>query len=227
MAKILVVDDESDICDILKFNLENAGHTVETACSAEEAMKQKLSTYSLFLLDVMMDNISGYELAEQIRSMQETATTPIIFITAKSGERDILKGFNAGADDYINKPFRISEVIARVNAILRRVHHSVPEDTFVFENLVLDPDSKRAMIDGNDIGLTKKEFEVLFLLMQKPGKVYSRDDILAKVWPGDVNVLERSIDVSIARLRKKMGEYSSHIVSRSGYGYCFVKQIQE
>ena len=163
MAKILVVDDESDICDILKFNLENAGHTVETACSAEEAMKQKLSTYSLFLLDVMMDNISGYELAEQIRGMQETATTPIIFITAKSGERDILKGFNAGADDYINKPFRISEVIARVNAILRRVHHSVPEDTFVFENLVLDPDSKRAMIDGNDIGLTKKEYEVVFL----------------------------------------------------------------
>ncbi len=226
MAKILIVDDEADICDILKFNLENVGHTVDTAYSAEEAMNLKLHTYSLFLLDVMMDQMSGYELAAQIRSTQATANTPIIFITAKSGERDILKGFNAGADDYINKPFRISEVIARTNAVLRRSRQNSASNTTI-GNLALDPDSKRALLHDEDIGLTKKEFEMLYLLTQKPGKVYSRDEILAKVWPDDVNVLERSIDVSIARLRKKLGEYASHIVSRSGYGYCFVEQIQE
>lgn len=227
MARILVVDDESDICDIIKFNLENVGHTVETASSGEEAVGMDLSVYDLFLLDVMMDNMSGYELAKEIRANGTTAGKPIIFITAKAGECDVLKGFNVGADDYIGKPFRISEVIARVNAVLRRAQQMPTSDEVRYGNLVLNPDSKRATLDGCDISLTKKEFEMLLLLLKKPGKVFSREEILEKVWPEDVNVLERSIDVCMARLRKKLGNYASNIVSRSGYGYCFVKLEQD
>lgn len=224
MARILVVDDEADICEILKFNLENSGYTVDTAYSGEEAMQMEMSQYDLFLFDVMMDKMSGFALASQVRRLQATAATPIIFITAKDDENDILTGFNIGADDYINKPFRISEVIARVNAVMRRVSQRIATNELVFEGLALNPETKRATLNGDDMGLTKKEFEVLYMLLQKQGKVYSREEILAKVWPDDVNVLERSIDVSIARLRKKMGEYASCIVSRSGYGYCFMKQ---
>lgn len=228
MARILVVDDEEDIGEILKFNLQNSGYEVDTATSAEEALTMELQQYSLFMLDVMMGNMSGYELAMQLRATQTTANIPIIFVTAKSAEYDVLKGFNAGADDYISKPFRIGEVIARVKAVLKRatLQHT-PFSAVVFEALVLDPDTKRALIDGHDISLTKKEFEVLHLLLQKPGKVYSREEILARVWPDDAGVLERSIDVSIARMRKKIGCYAAHLVSRSGYGYCFMKSVSE
>ncbi len=227
MAKLLVVDDESDLCEILKFNLENSGFEVDTANSGEEALQKELAIYDLFLLDVMMDKMSGFTLASHLRKIAATASTPIIFITAKDSENDVLTGFNIGADDYIHKPFRISEVIARVKAVMRRVALKNTTHELVFEELTLNPDTKRATLSGHDIGLTKKEFEVLHLLLQRPGKVYSREEILAQVWPDDVNVLERSIDVSVARLRKKMGIYASYIVSRSGYGYCFLKNDDE
>lgn len=227
MARIIVVDDEPDICDILKFNLENVGHTVDTASSGEEALGMDLSVYELFLLDVMMDSMSGYELAKEIHAHSATSGKPIIFITAKASECDVLKGFNLGADDYIGKPFRISEVIARVNAVLRRVQQAPLGDDVHYGTLVLSPDSKRATLNGCDISLTKKEFEMLLLLLKRPGKVFSREEILEKVWPDDVNVLERSIDVCMARLRKKLGQYAANIVSRSGYGYCFLKLEQE
>ncbi len=226
MARILVVDDEMDICEILKFNLENNGYMVDTANSGEEALALPLDSYDLFLLDVMMDDMSGFSLATHIRKLQGCATTPIIFITAKTGENDVLTGFNLGADDYICKPFRVSEVLVRVKAVLRRNANVqpevVPSDNIVFGELVLNPETKRTYIAGVDIALTKKEFEVLYMLMRKPGRVYSRDEILARVWPDDVNVLARSIDVNMARLRKKLGVYANNIVSRSGYGYCFV-----
>lgn len=229
-ARILFVDDETDISEILKFNLENSGYRVDTASSAEEALTFDLSHYNLFLFDVMMEGMNGFELARRIRDGKVASSTPIIFVTAKDGEGDILKGFNAGADDYINKPFRIGEVIARVKAVLRRVQQPQREADdmlVVCGALSIDTSSKLAYIDGNDISLTKKEFEVLHLLIRKPGKVYSREEILARVWPDDVNVLERSIDVSVARLRKKLGRYASCIVSRSGYGYCFTKNDGE
>ena len=226
MARILVVDDEMDICEILKFNLENNGYKVDTANSGEEALALPLESYDLFLLDVMMDDMSGFSLATQVRKVQGCAVTPIIFITAKTGENDVLTGFNLGADDYICKPFRLSEVLVRVKAVLRRNANVqpevVPSDNIVFEELVLNPETKRTYIAGVDIALTKKEFEVLYMLMRKPGRVYSREEILSRVWPDDVNVLARSIDVNMARLRKKLGVYANNIVSRSGYGYCFV-----
>ena len=225
MARILVVDDEADLCEILKFNLENSGFDVDTATSGEEAVMMDLSVYDLFLLDVMMDKMSGFMLAAHIRKQPAIERTPIIFITAKCGENDVLTGFNVGADDYIHKPFRISEVIARVRAVLKRMQSSdAVSAELVFGELSLSPDTKRASLAGSDISLTKKEFEVLYLLLSKPGKVFSREEILLNVWPDDVNVLERSIDVSIARLRKKLGTYAAYLVSRSGYGYCFVKK---
>lgn len=229
MARILVVDDEMDICEILKFNLENNGYKVDTANSGEEALALPLDSYDLFLLDVMMDDMSGFSLATHIRKVQGCATTPIIFITAKTGENDVLTGFNLGADDYICKPFRVSEVLVRVKAVLRRNANVQPEvvsyDNIVFGELVLNPETKRTYIAGVDIALTKKEFEVLYMLMRKPGRVYSRDEILSRVWPDDVNVLARSIDVNMARLRKKLGVFANNIVSRSGYGYCFVTDV--
>ncbi|MBR6691979.1 MAG: response regulator transcription factor [Bacteroidaceae bacterium] len=230
IKKILVVDDEEDICEILKFNLENSGFVVDTANSGGEALAMTREEYSLFLLDVMMEDMSGFSLAAQLRKRPELQSIPIIFITARNGENDVLTGFNIGADDYICKPFRISEVIARVKAVLKRkvqpVTASLPGNTWSYGELLLDNDTKRAYISGNDISLTKKEFEVLSLLMNRPGKVFSREEILARVWSNDVNVLERSVDVNMTRLRKKLGVYTNNIVSRSGYGYCFLAETE-
>lgn len=226
MEKILVVDDEMDICEILKFNLENSGYCVDVANSGKEALGMPLSSYDLLLLDVMMDDMSGFSLAARIRQESGLASIPIIFITAKTGENDVLTGFNIGADDYICKPFRISEVLARVKAVIRRSDKApvqqLCDDNISFKGLVLNVEAKRAYIDGVDISLTKKEYEVLCMLLNRPGRVFSREEILSNVWPDDVNVLERSIDVNMARLRKKLGVYANNIVSRSGYGYCFV-----
>lgn len=231
VKRILVVDDEIDICEILKFNLENCGYEVNAASSGEEALSMPLKNYDLFLFDVMMDDMSGFSLAANVRKSDGCAETPIIFITAKTGENDLLTGFNLGADDYICKPFRISEVLARVKAVLRRnaKPSSEPKKTgnIVYGELLLNSESKRAYIAGADIALTKKEFEVLQMLMGKPGRVFSREEILAHVWPDDVNVLVRSIDVNMARLRKKLGCYANNIVSRSGYGYCFMHETKE
>lgn len=226
MEKILVVDDEMDICEILKFNLENSGYCVDVANSGKEALEMPLSSYDLLLLDVMMDDMSGFSLAARIRQENCLDAVPIIFITAKTGENDVLTGFNIGADDYICKPFRISEVLARVKAVIRRCDKAPVQqpcgDNISFKGLALNVEAKRAYIDGVDISLTKKEYEVLCMLMNRPGRVFSREEILSSVWPDDVNVLERSIDVNMARLRKKLGAYANNIVSRSGYGYCFV-----
>ena len=228
MDRILVVDDEMDICEILKFNLENNGYVVDVANSGKEALEMPIAEYSLLLLDVMMDDMSGFALAARIRQDAALARIPIIFITAKTSENDVLTGFNVGADDYICKPFRISEVLARVKAVIRRnakpAVEEVSNDNLTFKELELNVEARRAYVTGVDISLTKKEFEVLFMLMKRPGRVYSREEILANVWPDDVNVLERSIDVNMARLRKKLGEYANNIVSRSGYGYCFVNE---
>lgn len=231
MARILVVDDEMDLCEILKFNLENSGYDVDTANSGDEALSLSLGSYDLFLLDVMMDDMSGFALAANLRKRSECAATPIIFITAKSGENDVLTGFNIGADDYICKPFRISEVLARVKAVLKRnaapaaqAGNAPQPGNIGYGELLLNPETKRGYIAGVDIALTKKEFEVLYMLMLKPGRVYSREEILSRVWPNDVSVLERSIDVNMTRLRKKLGRYANNVVSRSGYGYCFVPE---
>lgn len=222
--RILVVDDEEDLCEILKFNLENEGYEVDTANSAEEALKMDISSYHLLLLDVMMGEISGFKMANILKKDKKMAHVPIIFITAKDTENDTVTGFNLGADDYISKPFSLREVIARVKAVLRRTvtpeTEKAPEQ-ITYQTLVIDITKKKVSIDGEEVALTKKEFEILFLLLQNKGRVFSREDILARVWSDEVYVLDRTIDVNITRLRKKIGIYGKRIVTRLGYGYCF------
>ena len=222
--RILVVDDEEDLCEILKFNLENEGYEVDTANSAEEALKMNISSYHLLLLDVMMGEISGFKMANLLKRDKKTAQVPIIFITAKDTENDTVTGFNLGADDYISKPFSLREVIARVKAVLRRTATSDTEkapEQLCYQSLVIDITKKKVSIDGEEVPLTKKEFEILFLLLQNKGRVFSREDILSRIWSDEVYVLDRTIDVNITRLRKKIGTYGKRIVTRLGYGYCF------
>ena len=225
--RILVGNDEEDLCEILKFNLENEGYLVDTANSAEEALKTDLTKYDLLLLDVMMGEISGFKMASMLKKNKATATIPIIFITAKDTENDTVTGFNLGADDYISKPFSLREVMVRVKAVLRRTASGNEKEApqqLVYKGLILDMTKKKVSIDGIEVSLTKKEFEILLLLLQNQGRVFSREDILAKVWQEEVYVLDRTIDVNITRLRKKVGEYGKCIVTRLGYGYCFEYQ---
>ena len=221
--RILVVDDEEDLCEILKFNLETEGYEVDTANSAEEALKKDLSVYNLLMLDVMMGEISGFKMANIIRKDDNKAKIPIIFLTAKDTENDRLTGFNLGADDYISKPFSIREVIARVKAVLRRTatDNNTNQETLSFDQLLVNIPQKKVTIKGEEITLTKKEFEILKLLLGNQGHVFSREEILSRVWSDEVYVLDRTIDVNIPRLRKKIGEYGKNIVTRLGYGYCF------
>ena len=222
--RILVVDDEEDLCEILKFNLENEGYEVDTANSAEEALKMDLPQYHLLLLDVMMGEISGFRMANMLKKDKKTAQIPIIFITAKDTENDTITGFNLGADDYISKPFSLREVMVRVKAVLRRTSSVLPvqkEELLEYKGLNLHIPQKKVSIDGTEVALTKKEFEILMLFLQNKGRVFSREDILSKVWHDEVCVLDRTIDVNLTRLRKKIGEYGKRIVTRLGYGYCF------
>ena len=221
--RILVVDDEEDLCEILKFNLEMEGYTVDTAYSAEEALKLDITQYNLLLLDVMMGEISGFKMARMLKANKDTAEIPIIFITAKDTENDTITGFNLGADDYISKPFSLREVIMRVKAVLRRTAgvQIKEEEQLQYKGLVINIPQKKVTIDGEETSLTKKEFEILLLLVQNKGRVFSREDILARIWSDEVYVLDRTIDVNITRLRKKIRVYGKCIVTRLGYGYCF------
>jgi len=219
--KILVVDDEPDICDILLFNLESEGFAPDSACSAEEALEKDLATYDLLLLDVMMPGLSGFQLAEQVKANPQTSGIPIIFITAKSEENDLLKGFHIGADDYVFKPFSVKEVTARVKAVLNRSRGSVKSSLFKHQGLVLDADSKNTTVDGMPIALTRTEFDLLWWLISHKNHVFSRQELLEQVWPKDVVVSDRTVDVNITRMRKKIGPYSSCVVAKPGFGYCF------
>lgn len=227
--KILVVDDELDICEILKYNLETEGYEVATAYSAEEALELPLQDYSLILLDVMMGEMSGFQMARRLKNNPSTARIPIIFITALDGEDNLVKGLNIGADDYIAKPLSMKEVKARVRAVLRRA--SLPQPTvappdnsrIVYEGITLDLNAKTVTCDGQKLVFTKLEFELLSFFLQHPNKVFSREDLLKYCWPQDVMVLDRTVDVNITRLRKKIGHYGKQIKTRVGYGYCFEK----
>jgi DNA-binding response OmpR family regulator len=223
--RILVVDDEESLCEILKFNLEKEGYFVDTALSAEEALTMNIASYNLLLLDVMMGEISGFKLASILKNSKTTAAIPIIFCTAKDTEKDTVEGLTIGADDYISKPFSIQEVIARVKAVLRRSQQQTKNENtstlLRFENLVIDTKSKKVTLNGNTISLTKKEFELLVLLVGHPNVVFNRETLLEKIWEDDVLVFDRTIDVHITRLRKKIIPYDKHLVTRLGYGYCF------
>ena len=218
-SRVLVVDDEKDICDILQFNLEKEGYIVDVANSGEEAFEMLTDVHQLILLDVMMDGISGFKLAEKLRKVGNYI--PIIFLTAKNSENDILTGFSLGGDDYIAKPFSVKEVIARVGALIKRTSLvTEPSETnWTFNNLNIDIRINKVTIDDIEITLTKKEFEILSLLAQVSPNVLTRAEILSSVWGENEFVLDRTVDVHITRLRKKLGDYATIIVNRSGFGY--------
>ena len=222
--KILVVDDEEDLCEILQFNLETEGYQVDVAYSDEEALIKDISQYNLLLLDVMMGEMSGFKMARLLKDNPKSKNIPVIFLTAKDTENDRITGFNIGADDYISKPFSIREVLARVKAVLRRMETSTGQasvNELRHENLVMNLNNKKVTLDGSEISFTKKEFEILKLLLENKNRVFTREEILSRVWSDEVIVLDRTIDVNITRLRKKIGKYGKQIITRLGYGYCF------
>ncbi len=237
MDKILIVDDEENICEILQFNLEVEGFAADIAYSAEEALEKDLHNYSLILLDVMMGGMSGFKMAQLLKKNQETQHIPIIFCTAKDAEDDKVAGLTIGGDDYISKPFSVREVIARVKSVLRRSAHSVvsavPDNEKVvsetaadkniifYQDLRINLEKHTCYISEQEISLTKKELEIMILFLRNVGRVLSREEILRYVWSDDVMVLDRTIDVNITRLRKKIGKYGKLIVTRQGYGYGF------
>ncbi|HYQ56619.1 MAG TPA: response regulator transcription factor [Draconibacterium sp.] len=219
--KILVVDDEKDLCEILEFNLSSEGFETSVAHSAEQALKLPLDEYDLILLDVMMGEMSGYKMADKIRRELQL-TVPIIFMTAKTAENDILTGFNVGGDDYISKPFSIKEMVARIKAVLKRGRQNIKQSkVYKVESLEVDANSKTVQIEDEPISLTRKEFEIITLLLKHQGQYIGRNEILDRVWNDDVIVTERNVDVNIARLRKKIGKYGQYIKGKSGYGYAF------
>ena len=227
--RILIVDDEETLCEVLKLNLENEGYDVDTAFSAEQALTYDLKEYSLILLDIMMGEISGIKMAKMLKADVATADIPIIFCTARDTEDDMIMGLNLGADDYIMKPYTVRNVIARVKSVLRRTSNhkntnntlSEKSNRLVVDGLCLDLEFKRCTVDGEEVRLARKEFELLAYLIQHRGKICSREQIMSRVWSNEVVVLDRTIDVNITRLRSKIGAYGSYIVTRSGFGYGF------
>ena len=228
LKRILIVDDEETLCEVLKLNLENEGYDVDIAFSAEEALALDIRQYSLILLDIMMGGISGIKMAKMLKADISTADIPIIFCTARDTEDDMVMGLNLGADDYIMKPYTVRNVIARVKSVLRRTSNSKGNPVTVensnilqVEGLQLDLEFKRCKVDGEEVKLAKKEFELLVYLVSNRGKMLSREQILSHVWSNEVVVLDRTIDVNITRVRSKIGPYGSYIITRSGFGYGF------
>ncbi len=222
--RILIVDDEQDLLEILKFNLETEGYEADTATSAEEALTRDIASYDLLLLDVMMGGMSGFAMAKRLKDNPATAEVPIIFLTARDTENDTVTGFNLGADDYISKPFSIREVLVRVRAVIRRtaVADGAQEpQTISYQGIEMNLDKKTVSIDGEDVPFTKTEFEILKLLLEERGRVFSRQELIDRIWPKDVLVLDRTVDVNITRLRKKIGRFAKCIVTRLGFGYYF------
>lgn len=227
--RILVVDDEESLCEILKFNLEKEGYEVAVAYSAEEALALDIQNMNLVILDIMMGELSGFGLARILKRKAETASIPIIFCSALDSEGDKIKGLDLGADDYIAKPYSVAEVMARVRSVLRRsgpqrvVTPAAPQNdnVIVFEGLEVNNLNKRCFIDGEEVQLTRKEFDILVLLLTHRGTILSREQIMKQVWSDEVVVLDRTIDVNITRMRKKLGNYGNYIITRTGYGYGF------
>lgn len=226
--RILVVDDEETLCEALRFNLEAEGYQVDVAYSAEEALSLDLTRYDLLLLDIMMGEISGTQLARILRSNPATSSLPIIFCTAKDSEDDMVNGLDLGADDYIMKPYSVRNVLARVRSVLRRTAdasstaNAVQSDVISYKNLAVIPSKKICTVNGEEVKMPRKEFEILLMLMSNIGRVFTREEILNAIWTEEVVVIDRVVDVNITRIRQKIGEYGRNIVTRPGYGYGFL-----
>ena len=222
--RILVVDDERDLCEILVYNLNATGYHTDVAHSAEDAMKLQLTDYDLILLDIMMGKMSGFQFAEMLKSEKTTAKIPIIFLTVKNTEDDTLQGFDLGADDYITKPFSTRELIARVKAVLKRTEQetaNVEEEIYSYKGLVVNTTNNIVTVDNKDVRLTRTEYKLLLVLLKNKGAVFSRQQLIVEAWPENAVVSDRAVDVNITRMRKKIGKYSTFIVTRQGFGYCF------
>lgn len=221
--RILVVEDDETLCETLQFNLELEGYEADKASSAEEALKLDLPGYDLILLDVMMGAMSGFRFASMLKKDAATADIPVIFCTAKDAEDDMIAGLTLGADDYITKPYTIRNVLARVKTVLRRAHPAAQRSNITrAEGIELDFNRKSCTVDGREVKLVKKEFEILNFLISHRGRVFSREEILHQVWKGEVIVSDRTVDVNITRIRSKIAPYGEHIITRSGYGYGFI-----
>jgi len=220
---VLVVDDDEDLCEILRFNLINDGYQVDIAYSAEEAMQKNLQDYHLIVLDVMLGDISGFNMAHTMRNDPKTMTTPIIFLTARDSENDRLTGFNLGADDYITKPFSVRELMARIHAVITRINIKKMSimQMVSYDRLNMNLTNKQVILEGEEIRFTKKEFEILKLLIENKNRLFTREELLARVWNEEAFVLSRTVDVNITRIRKKIGCYDKNIVTKLGRGYCF------
>ena len=233
-TRILVIDDEEAVTEILKFNLEKEGYDVDCAYSAEEALDMDLGLYQLFMVDIMMDQLSGYDFAKRVRNVTETEQTPILFCSALTDEDAVVKGLNIGADDYVTKPFVIGEVLARVRAILRRTgaqftrtaadieaEQGIYETDITFKGLRIDRNDKECYLDNEPVTLTRTEFDILLFFLTHRNRIYSREEIIRNVWGDEVVVSQRTIDTNITRLRKKLGDYDKYIITRQGFGYGF------
>lgn len=226
--RILVVDDEETLCEALRFSLESEGYKVDVAFSAEEALTLSLAAYDIILLDIMMGEISGTQFARIVKANPATAHIPIIFCTAKDTEEDMIGGLDLGADDYIMKPYSLKAVSARIRTVLRRVDNNkasvnADSDKIEYQGLTVIPDKKLCIVDGEEVRLPRKEFEILLVLLSHRGHIFSREELLKNIWPDEVVVLDRVVDVNITRIRQKIGRYGKNIVTRSGYGYGFVE----
>lgn len=223
--RILVVDDEETLCEALRFNLEAEGYDVDVALSAEDALSFDISSYSLILLDIMMDGISGTRFAAILKGNPATANVPVVFCTAKDSEEDIVRGLDLGADDYITKPYSIRTVLARVRSVLRRTGATsrTAPGAVAYRTLVMDTERKLCTVDGREVRMPRKEFEILLKLLSNRGRVFTREELMQDIWPDEVVVLDRVVDVNITRIRQKIGEYGKNIITRSGYGYGFME----
>lgn len=231
--RILVIDDEESICDILKFNLDKEGYKVDCCYSAVEALETDLTLYSLFIVDIMMERLTGYDFIQRLRSNMATEKLPVIMCSALNDEDDKVTGLNIGADDYISKPFTIPELVARVRAVLRR---SAPileggsptvlaapdyHTDVVYKTIRIDQNEKVCYIDGSEMQLTRTEYDILLFFLTHRNRIYSREEIIREVWGPNVLVSPRAIDTNLTRLRKKLGEYGNNIITRQGFGYGF------
>ncbi len=232
-TKILVIDDEESVCEILKYNLEKEGYEVDVAYSAEQAINLNLAHFDLFIVDIMMGELSGFDFAKRLRIFKSTEHTPIIFCSALTQEDEKVMGLNMGADDYVTKPFTIGEMLARVRAVLRRTditraakHEALRADSdyqpdLVFKTLRLNRNEKLCYLDNQSLQLTPTEFELLEFFLSHPNRIHSRREIINQVWGDDIVVTNRTIDTNITRMRKKLGQYSQNIITRQGFGYGF------
>lgn len=221
--RILVVDTEEELCEVIRFTLETEGYSVDVVYSAEEALQKTISDYNLLLVDIILGEMSGYRMVHNIRNNPKTATTPVIFISAKDNENDRLTAFNVGADDYITKPFSLREMLARIKVIISRfeLKKMITVQILSYDKLKVNLAKKQVLLEEKEIQFTKKEFEILKLLLENKNRLFTREELLKCVWPDEAFVLSRTIDVNITRIRKKIGTYEKNIVTKLGLGYCF------